>query len=96
MRNKNSFKDQRYSHFNQMYDKVRFIKPNGLSRKRFSSGLYLVQHENLEKELERTQKRSLKIIGLAVDHLPSLAKRREELNVIRKDPSHPMLFISCL
>ena len=43
-----------------------------------------------------TQKQSLKIVGLAVDHLPSLDERREkaatsELNAIRKDPSHPFI-----
>lgn len=93
MTNKDNFKDQGNSHFNQVYYKVRFIQPNGLLRPRFRSGLCLAQHENLEEEVDRTQKRSLKIIGLAVDHLPSLAKRREELSVIRKDAIRPSYFM---
>ena len=48
----------------------------------------------LEKEIEQVQTRSMKIIGLPKDHLPSLKGRRDEatrreLQKIQRDPDHP-------
>ena len=48
----------------------------------------------LEKEIEQVQTRSMKIIGLPKDHLPSLKGRRDEatrreFQKIQRDPDHP-------
>ena len=48
----------------------------------------------LEKEIEQVQIRSMKIIGLPKDHLPSLKGRsdeatRRELQKIQRDSDHP-------
>ena len=69
-----------------------FINRGAEKRPRIRSCTYTCTY--LEEELEHVQQRSLKILGLKKDALPTLKERREkattnELKRIQDDPSNP-------